>query len=132
MDDALTLFFSLPVAAQASIKATVNHKDPTNPLKLTRLIYPYVQTLADARGIAALLANERDLDYEPGPSADFKLIDIVTAPTIADKSSPRNLEGALSGDRIERALTQFSNWIKRRKAIRALLAARECSADTES
>jgi hypothetical protein len=58
MDEASTLFFSLPPAAQAHLRAAASHKDPLNLRKLTRAAYPYVQTLADAQGIAEFLANE--------------------------------------------------------------------------
>ena len=57
MDEARTLFLSLPLAAQAYLRAA-SQMDPFNLHKLTRAAYPYVQTLADAQGIAEFLANE--------------------------------------------------------------------------
>ncbi len=60
MDDAQTLFLSLPVSAQVRMRAEVNRKDPTDLRKLVRLLYPYVQTLADAQSIAGFLAVEAD------------------------------------------------------------------------
>jgi hypothetical protein len=56
MDEAYTLFLSLPESARISMRAAVNHKDFANLHKLTRTVYPYVQTLADAKSIAGFLA----------------------------------------------------------------------------
>jgi len=58
MDDSYTLFYSLPVSAQALMRAAVNHKNPASLRELTRTVYPYVQTLADAQSIAGFLATE--------------------------------------------------------------------------
>ncbi len=70
MDDAQTLFLSLPVSAQVRMRAAVNRKDPTDLRKLVRLVYPYVQTLADAQCIAGFLAVEADDRVEVSEPVD--------------------------------------------------------------
>lgn len=58
MDDAQTLFLSLPESVRIRMRAAVNLKDLANLRKLTRSVYPYVQTLAEAQSIAGFLAVE--------------------------------------------------------------------------
>lgn len=58
MDDGLTLFLSLPVHAQNSARRRVDRRDPDNLRTLTRVVYAWVQTLAEAQCIAAYLATE--------------------------------------------------------------------------
>jgi len=58
MDDGLTLFLSLPVDAQARLRARVDRSSPHNVRTLTRLVYAWVQTLAEAQCIADFLLAE--------------------------------------------------------------------------
>jgi hypothetical protein len=60
MHEARTLFLSLPAAAQTHIRSAINHNQPANLRRLTRAVYPYVQTLNEAHDIADLLAGEID------------------------------------------------------------------------
>ena len=58
MDDGLTLFLSLPVAAQSRLRARVDRGNPDNVRDLTRVVYAWVQTLAEAECIAGYLVAE--------------------------------------------------------------------------
>jgi len=58
MDDGLTLFLSLPVDAQARLRARVDRRDADNFRTLTRVVYAWVQTLAEAQCIAEFLYAE--------------------------------------------------------------------------
>jgi hypothetical protein len=51
------LLVSLPVSAQNSIRVLASETSPIDVRKLTRTIYPYVQTLAESEEIAFYLAN---------------------------------------------------------------------------
>jgi len=58
------LFLSLPPAAQTHLRAAASHKD-TGIRKLTRAVYPYVQTLVDAQDIAHYLAAQAAPSHSP-------------------------------------------------------------------
>lgn len=58
MDEARALFLSLPPTAQTDVRAASGQKDSVNLREAARAAYPYVQTLADAQGIAQFLASE--------------------------------------------------------------------------
>jgi hypothetical protein len=58
MHEARALLLSLPPAAQTYLRAAVGRKESVNLRKLTRAVYPYVQTLADAQAIADSLASD--------------------------------------------------------------------------
>jgi hypothetical protein len=60
MPDAHALFLSLPTSAQIDIWAAALQGTTIDMRKLTRAVYPYVQTLADARDIAYYLASEAE------------------------------------------------------------------------
>jgi hypothetical protein len=64
MDEARALFLSLLPAAQTRLRAAAGHKESINLRKLTRAVYPYVQTLADAQNIADYLEDEADGDLD--------------------------------------------------------------------
>jgi hypothetical protein len=58
MDEARALFLSLPSAAQTYVRAALGDKGSVNLRKVSRAVYPYVQSLEDAQGIAQFLAAE--------------------------------------------------------------------------
>jgi hypothetical protein len=58
MDEMRALFLSLPSAAQAHLRAAAGHQKTVNVPKLARAVYPYVQTLEEAMGVADFIANE--------------------------------------------------------------------------
>ncbi len=60
MDDGLTLFLSLPVTAQNSVRRRLDSRDPDNLRVLTRAAYAWVQTLVEAQCIAEFLIAESD------------------------------------------------------------------------
>ena len=70
MDEVRALFVSLPHDAQAHLRAEASRKKPINLLRLTRAVYPYVQTLAEAKEIAGFLAREASSDQEPSERRD--------------------------------------------------------------
>lgn len=70
MDEAQTLFLSLPVRAQVRMRAAINRKHPTDLRKLARLVYPYVQTLAEAQSVAGFLAGEANDRVEVSQPVD--------------------------------------------------------------
>jgi hypothetical protein len=76
MDQARALFLSLPSAAQTYVRAASGHKDSVDLRKVARAVYPYVQSLEDAQGIAQFLANEEiaNLDRPARPANDCVLI----------------------------------------------------------
>jgi signal transduction protein with GAF and PtsI domain len=64
MHEALDLFLSLPTAIQTQLRAMIKPKDPNNARKLTRAVYPYVQTIAEAQEIAELLSSAAPLTLQ--------------------------------------------------------------------
>jgi hypothetical protein len=64
MDEVRALFLSLPSDAQTHLRTAVRHKEPVNHLKLARVVYPYVQTLAEATEVADFLVSEVAGDQE--------------------------------------------------------------------
>ena len=80
MDEARALFLSLPPAARTRLRAAAGHKESISLRKLTRAVYPYVQTLADAQNIADYLEDEADSNLDvrdrvtPHSAASFRCI----------------------------------------------------------
>ena len=85
MDDTLALFLSLPPGAQATLRAAISDAGPANLRSLARMVYPYVQTIAEAQSIGDMLAaeagrNSQFVNSVVRDSPDGKLFSWLSAP----------------------------------------------------